>query len=214
MAPHLLTLPRRAALGLALMLGALTPLAARAQQGGLPGLNGPPAAQPYLSADGSFALKVPGSWAIKEEKARKDRLLLRSLMAPDAFVEMRKIRVSPGARPKQLALVAKDARLGKMPHFQQLVVREMMVAGMPAASIMGTYWYQGNAEYPRVVEEVFLVGQTEGYVFHFECFEPLAQALAPQVDAIYASFVPHPSPMTATLPPSQEEGDIWDKLPF
>ena len=211
MALPLMTLSRRAALGLAMMLWAPAPAWA---QEGLAGLNGPPPAQAYLSAEGSFALKVPQSWAIKEEKAHKDRILLRSLMAPDAFVEMRRIPVSPGARPKQLALIAKDVRLGKMPHFRQLLVREMPVGGIPAASIMGTYWYQGNAEYPRLVEEIFLVGQTEGYVFHFECFEPLAQALAPEVNAIYSSFVPHPAPMGPTPAAPQEEGDVWDKLPF
>ncbi len=178
-------------------------------------MNGPPPTTAFLAADGSFALKVPQSWVVKEDKAHKDRVHLRSLTAPDAFVEMRKIAVSPGARPKQLALIAKDVRLGKMPHFKQQVIREMPVNGIPAASIMGTYWYQGNAEFPRVVEEIFLVGQTQGYVFHFECFEPMAPMLAPEVNAIYTSFVPHvPTAAPAAAPAAEEEGDVWDKLPF
>lgn len=186
-----------------------------AAQDAMSALSGPAPATPYLAADGSFALRVPQSWMVKDDKAHRDRVHLRSLMAPDAFVEMRKLNVSPGARPKQLALIAKETRLSKMPHFKEQVLREMPINGVPAASIMGLYWYQGNAEYPRVVEEIFLVGQNEGYVFHFECFEPMAPMLAPEVNAIYTSFVPHPqAAATSGSAPAQDEGDIWDKLPF
>lgn len=198
-----------------LALLCVLPTAARAQDA-MSMMNGPTPMTPYLAADGSFALRVPQSWMVKDDKAHQDRVHLRSLMAPDAFVEMRKIAVSPGARAKQLALIAKETRLSKMPHFKTVVVREMPINGAPAASIMGTYWYQGNAEFPRVVEEIFLVGQKEGYVFHFECFEPMAPMLAPEVNAIYSSFVAHPQAAAppGAAAPADDEGDVWDKLPF
>lgn len=177
------------------------------------GFGGPPPATPFLSGDGSFALKVPGSWAVKEQKGQKDRVSLRSLYAKDAFIEVRRMAVSPGARPKQLVLIAKEARLNKLPHYQDVVMREMVVGGVPAASIMGSYWYQGNAQFPRAVEELFLVSGNEAYVFHFECFEPLAQALAPDVNSIYSSFVAHPVAAPAA-PAGDDEGDVWDKIPF
>jgi hypothetical protein len=182
-------------------------------QGIVGGFGGPPPTTPYLSADGSFALRVPGSWAVKEQRGQRDRVTLRSLYAPDAFIEVRRMAVSAGARPKQLVLIAKDARLSKLPHYHDVVVREMSVGGVPAASIMGSYWYQGNVQFPRAVEELFLVNGNEAYVFHFECFEPMAQALAPDVGSIYASFVSHPVNAPAA-PAGDDEGDVWDKIPF
>lgn len=181
---------------------------------GFGGFAGPPPTTPYLAADGSFALKVPASWAVKENKAEPDKVTLRALAARDAFVEVRRVQVSENARPKQMVLRAKETRLGKLPHYKEILTREMNVSGAPAASIIGTYWYQGNAQFPRAVEEVFVVFGTEGFMFHFECFEPMLQALAPDVNGIYLSFVPHPAPAAPLTSSPSDEGDIWDNLPF
>ena len=181
---------------------------------GFGGFNGPPPTTPYLAADGSFALKVPATWAIKEHRGDRDKVTLRSLVANDAFIEVRRVPVSANARPKQLVLRAKETRLAKLPHYKELLTRELAVNGSPAASIIGSYWYQGNAQFPRAVEEVFVVFGSEGFMFHFECFDPMLQALAADVNSIYLSFVPHPAPVAPVAPSAGDDGDVWDNLPF
>lgn len=201
------------ALGACLLTAALG--TAHAQDGMVGLMQSPQQDVPYLSADGGFALKVPKSWAIKEQKGQIDRVTFRNLQAPDAFVELRRLPVSPGARPKQLALIAEESRLKKMPHYQRLILREMPIHGAPGGTVMGSYWYQGNAEFPRIVEEVFVVVDSEAYVFHFECFEPMAPMLAGDVNGMYESFVAHPAAAaTPPIKPVEEEGDVWDKIPF
>lgn len=204
-------------LALVAALHILGPAHARAQGMPMPGqgYGGPAPTAPYLSGDGSFGLRVPMSWAIKEQRQEPGRVLLRSTMAADAFVEVRRFQVTPGARPKQLVLRALESRLSKLPHFASLMRRDLAVAGLPAASVMGTYWYQGNAQFPRAVEELFVVTGNEGYMFHFECFEPMAQALAPDVNSIYLSFAPHPPALApAPMPNQSDDASPWDSIPF
>ena len=85
----------------------------------------------------------------------------------------------------------------------------------PAASITATFAYQGNLQFPRVVEELYMVTRHEAFIFHFECFEPYAAKLSNDVDHFYKTFRPRPR-RAVTLPkalPSSTTID-HDKVPF
>jgi len=66
--------------------------------------------------------------------------------------------------------------------------RRVKMAGHAAASITGTYAFQGNIQYPRAIEEVYVVAGNEAFVFHFECFSLNAETYLQDLSAVYASF--------------------------
>ena len=90
-----------------------------------------------------------------------------------------------------------------------------MIGGQRAAVVTALYHYQGNLQFPRFVEEVFLVAGKEGFVLHFECFQPEAGAFATPLNGFYSSFVPRPSP-EEDKPQQSNESKLpgVDNIPF
>jgi hypothetical protein len=84
--------------------------------------------------------------------------------------------------------------------------------------VSGTYYYQGNAQYPRAIEELFVVHGAEAFTFHFECYAGLTSHLGPAVESIYKSFAIRPpangrgnAPPSPSLLPGHLDPD---HLPF
>jgi hypothetical protein len=106
-------------------------------------------------------------------------------------------------------------RLSNLPHCTEMSRRDVNFNGLTGASVLGTFWYQGNAEYPRAIEEVYLVVGREAFEFHFECFAPLSGQLSAELNRVYASFVPHPpTPAPSAAPGEDSDEDPLDKIPF
>jgi hypothetical protein len=191
---------------------ALWPAAAAAQQGSLFG-QAPPAA-PYRAPDGSFGIKLPAAWVPKSWSRERAMAVFQIQTMGDAWLQVIRVPIVDGAQARQLAARGKEFRLSKLPHFTEVGRRDVVFNGVVGASIFGTYWYQGNAQYPRAVEEVYLVVGHEAFEFHFECFEPIAGQLAADVNRVYQSFVPHP-PITAPKAETPDsDADYFDKIPF
>ena len=177
---------------------------------------GPPPTRPCLAADGSFAGQVPASWAASDfPRARTVQFSIPGAGA--AWLQVQRLQVPAGANPKQLLMRARESRLSKLPHFRQFGQQELLVNGMRAASLSGDFWYQGNAEFPRAVEELFVVDGTEAFELHFECFEPMVESLRHDITQFYMSFVPHPGARAAPpSSPQEQDGlqDLMDRVPF
>ena len=206
LSPHLHA-PSSAVWALAAMAClSLSPPSARAQSQ----LFAPARRPPYIAPNRLFQLTLPERWEAKTFKDQPGLVEFRFTAPYAAWVQVRHLSVPAGARPKQLALRGRDQRLRKLPHFELQEERDLEVHGVPAATLTGTYWYQGNAQYPRMVEEMYLVSGTDAFVFHFECFEPAADAISGDLNHIYDSFVPRPEAMTT---PTVEENPL-DTIPF
>ena len=179
---------------------------------GFAGMSGPQG-KAWLSPDGAFAAQVPPSW---QPRAFLAAQVVEFHLPQGAWFQVRRVPVAPGTAPMQLLLRAREMRLAKLPHFQENGRGELSLGGAPAASVLGNFWYQGNAEYPRAVEEVFVVVGNEAFEMHFECFGPAMAALRPDVLHFYGTFVAHPA---AAPPPQQNQaqqnsGSYFDSLPF
>ena len=87
-------------------------------------------------------------------------------------MQIRKITVPKGAHPRQLVLNAIERRLKKLPNFNIAARRDAKIGGHRAATVTGTYSYQGNLQYPVAIEEVHVVTGREAFILHFECFQP------------------------------------------
>ena len=163
-----------------------------------------------------FGVKLPGQWTVHlHEKDPYTYEFRPSDPKADAFLIIRRIKVPPGANPRQLRLQAQEKRLSKLPHFKILREGDARVSSFPAASITATFAYQGNLQFPRVVEELYMVTRHEAFIFHFECFQPYAAKLSNDVNHFYKTFRPRPR-RSVTLPkalPSSTTLDP-DKVPF
>lgn len=194
--------PKLSMICLTLLLGA-GPAAAQE-------LMAPPRA-PYLAPGRLFTIDLPNGWEPVTTAKEPDLVELR-LNDGAAWLQIRRLSVPIGARPRQLLARAIESRLSHLSHFEELQRRDLAINGLKSASILGTFWYQGNAQYPRAFEEIYVIAGKDAFEFHFECFAPLAGDLANDVNKVYASFVPRP-PGFGALPMAPPEDPI-DKIPF
>ena len=150
-------------------------------------------AQPFVAPGRLFSVQIPGHWGValhNNDPYTVDFRLPSNFGG--ALLQVRRIVVPARARPRQLMLNALDLRLRKLPNFKEHNRRNVQVAGKKGAALLATYTYQGNIQYPRALEEVYLVAGEEAFIFHFECFEPEAARFADDLNRFYQSFVPRP----------------------
>lgn len=173
-----------------------------------------PPAVSYRAPDGSFGFKLPSGWVQSEWIHAPATAVFTIPNTADVWLQIRRVGVFANTQPRQLAARSREIRLQKLPHYVEAGHRDVSFGGLPGASVFGTYWYQGNAEYPRAVEEVFLISGHEAFAFHFECFAPMANNFGPLMTQLYESFVPYPANGKNTG--NSDDGDltIFDKVPF
>ena len=200
-----------------LMRMALTMTVAAAWGGGSAaaqnGLFGQPTTQTFIAPDRLFAVELPTSWQVVQA-AGVDEFQFMPSGPGDPMMYVRRLAVPAGADPMHVALRAIDDRLSKMPGFRLTSKRRALVAGHKAASVTGAYQYQGNAQYPRAVEEVFIVSGAEAFVFHFDVMETVAGNYVAQLNRFYQSFVPRPGTAPQVLDDAAEPQPEIKKIPF
>ncbi len=174
--------------------------------------------EPWVAPGRLFSVRVPAGWGVALHDDDPYTIDFRGVQRPgNAVVQIRRLAVPKGAHPRQLMLNAIESRLGKLPNFKVVNKRNVQIAGTKGAAVVGTYSYQGNIQYPLVVEEVYLVAGAEAFIFHFECFEPFAVELANDVNLFYASFMPRPPGLDAdpfAVPNADPGGINPDKVRF
>jgi hypothetical protein len=152
--------------------------------------------RPFAPTSDAFNVKIPGGWDTILNPFDPDTVtFVPQGRAGEASLSVRHFVVPEGAMPRQLISVAIEKQLSKLPWWKTMSRRDVKLAGHAASSVVGTYKYQGNAQYPRIIEQVAVVVGVDAYVFHFEGFEGLAAELQPEVEKFYRSFVPRPSPV-------------------
>jgi hypothetical protein len=173
--------------------------------------------EPFVAPGQLFAVQVPPGWGVALHDNDPDTVDFRGVNRPGyGVMQIRRIHVPKGAHPRQLLLNAIDTRLKKLPHFTVARRRDVKISGHRAAAVTGSYSYQGNLQYPVAVEELHVVTDREAFIFHFECFGPMATQLAADVNTFYTTFSPRPS-TTASDPFAVSEGTdkkTSPELPF
>ena len=168
----------------------------------------------WVAPDHVFALELPSRWVVFVADQDPNTIELRPEdTSIDASLFIRHLKVPAGASPRQLLLNALEERLRPLPSFREGPRRDVIVSGSPGAVVSGTYYYQGNAQYPRAVEEVFVVRGEEAFIFHFDCFAPLAPRLGSAIDGVYKSFTLTPSGKGDDVAPSRSPFAEPTKLP-
>ena len=175
----------------------------------------------FESPDGLFKVQLPSKWQVTDFRPGQSATFKPAGARPETQWIIQRIQVPPGAHPRLLRVKAIENRLGKLPGFRELAKADVSIAGFPAAAITASYHYQGNIQYPRALEEVFVVAGNEAFILHFECFEPDGSAYAKDVATMYQSLQfrprqPSPNPDAKPQPPTQKEGNapFVDKVPY
>lgn len=171
---------------------------------------------PFTAPNRIFSVNIPPSWGAALVEGDPDTVQFRSHQLPGhGTLYIRRLTVPAGAHPRQLLLNALEDRLRELPGFRLHQKRDVRVAGHPAASLVGAYDFHGNAQYPRALEEIYVVAGTDAYIFHFECAEPVAGAYAGDLTKLYTSFQPR-APATQSTPFAVDEEKTVDdsELPF
>ena len=164
----------------------------------------------FKSPDGLFNIQLPGKWQVVDFRPGQSATLKPAGARAETQLIIQKITVPPGAHPRLLRLKAIENRLGKLPGFRELAKADVTIGGYPAAAITASYHYQGNIQYPRALEEVFIVAGQEAFILHFECFEPDGSSYARAIGTMYQTLEIRPkqpgTPKTG-IPkkPAQEE---------
>lgn len=177
-----------------------------------------PKAAPYVAPHRLFQVQVPPDWEPKIFADNRDLVEFRIIRRQgSALFQVKREPVSEGAQSRQLLARAVERRLSKLPHYSELRRSEVVLNGIKGTSVLATFWYQGNAQYPRTLEEIFLVLGKEAYTLHFECFQPMSGLIANELNLVYQSFVPRP-PGEGTLPAPNDNDDSdeinLDNIPF
>ncbi len=170
----------------------------------------------FVAPNRIFSINIPPTWGAALVDGDPDTIQFRSTRLPGhGALYIRRVTVPTGAHPRQLLLNALEDRLSKLPGFRLAQKRDVRVAGHPAASVVGAYDFHGNAQYPRALEEIYVVAGTDAYIFHFECAEPVAGSYANDLTKLYTSFQPR-APATQTSPFAVDEETPVDdsELPF
>ena len=175
-----------------------------------------PRAPAYVQPGRLFSLNVPDNWQARTFADRPDFVEFRIVGGPGtAWLQVQRQNIAEGARARQLLLRALEGRLKKLPHFRENGRRDVTLNGIKGASVTGDYWYQGNAEYPRAIEEIFLVIGKDAFELHFECFEPISGVVAQELDRVYNSFVARPAATPGPgAPVEDDQEDPLDNIPF
>ena len=118
----------------------------------------------------------------------KKTLLIPQNTSAHAKILIERIEVPTGAHPRQLRLRALETHLAQLAGFRNLSQRDIVIAGNPAAVVTGTYPRQGNIQYPRAIEQTFVVQGRDALRIHFECFEPAASQFAAAVALLYSTL--------------------------
>ena len=151
-------------------------------------------ATPFTAPGRLFSVQVPNGWGVVLHEKDPNTIEFRGVGRPgNATLQIRRVPVPKGAHPRQLMRNAVETRLKKLPGFKVAAQRDVTVAGFKAAAVTGGYAYQGNIQFPLAVEEIYVVVGNESFVFHFECFEPVAGDLAGDLNRFYTTFQPRPA---------------------
>ena len=164
----------------------------------------------------AFSLTLPSSWGAALVPGDADTVQFIPANLPGhGSLYIRRITGPAGAHPRQLLLNSLEGRLKKLPGFRMMQKRDVMVAGHPAASIVGGFDFHGNAQYPRTFEELYVVAGTDAYIFHFECAAPSAPAYASALNTMYSSFQPRAAARNDAPFAVENEEEVDDSaLPF
>lgn len=174
----------------------------------------------FVAPSNLFSIQLPSRWHCTTDTDKLDTTPEHLEFVPssgqsEASLVITHKEVLPGARAKQLMLRALEHRLNKLPHFQENSRKERDLNGVPAAWITGTYWYQGNAQYPRAIEEMFVILSNDAFTLHFECFAEKKNDVLSELDKIYNSFIARPSHNSASRPQTEEDAShSLDNIPF
>jgi hypothetical protein len=170
---------------------------------------------PYMAPHRLFSIRLPSNWSPHTFADRPELVEFRLIDSPiTALLQIKRTSVMEGARAKQLMLRAVELRLKKLPHFNETSRRDVNIGGVQGAAVTGVFWYQGNAQYPSAIEEIFLVLGTDAYELHFECFAPLSGQMAGELNRLYQSFVPRPTLPSGMPQAPEDEEDPLDNIPF
>ena len=172
-----------------------------------------------------FSSQIPDGWGAVALNATTVQFTAFSQAGTGTLV-VERIGVPQGASSQQIMIKVFEERLSKLPSFGVISRRALQIAGQPAATLVGTYLFQGNAKYPRAVEEVVAISGTAAFIFHFECFSGAAQYFSGGLSLIYSTFRPQMSSPTGPAPatdalhgpfapqPPQEKEKMPEKIPF
>ncbi len=147
----------------------------------------------WVAPDGAFAVRVPNGWNVFIDPKDPNTVEFRPIEnIGDATLFIRRLKVPAGAHPRQVMLNGVEQRLRKLPSFKETSRREAKINGRLAAAVAGMYYFQGNNQFPRGVEEVYFVDNDAAFVIHFEVFAAMAADFAPLLDKFYKSFIARP----------------------
>lgn len=175
----------------------------------------------FESPDGLFSLQLPGRWQVVDFRPGQSATFKPAGARPETQLIIQRVDVPEGAHPRLLRMKAVETRLGKLPGFRELAKADATISGYPAAAITGSYHYQGNIQYPRALEEVFIVAGQEAFILHFECFEPDGSSFARAIGTIYETLKIRPNKPKApktkapSKAPKQEDSTSFvDKVTY
>src|SRR6185437_16623223 len=88
-----------------------------------------PPTQNFSAPDRTFSLNVPMNWVPKTFPDQPDFVEFRIDGPGDAWLQVRRLKVPNGARPRQVLARAVEYRLKKLPHYTELRRRDINMGG-------------------------------------------------------------------------------------
>jgi hypothetical protein len=158
----------------------------------------------YHAPNGRWRMPIPSSFAISDDETTPDFVVFNG--ASRGFgvkLIVQRVKVVPGASSSQLMLSTRDGPLAKLPHFAVLQTKKVSAAGRPCVNLVGRYDYEGNKNFPQIVDQTYIVDGGDGFILHFEVNEAGYDSLVQRI----ADLQKHFTPITPPPPKPLKAGD-------
>ena len=172
-------------------------------------------AEAYVAPNRLFSAEMPMGWDATVDDKDNKHVTLRTGVGSGASVEVRAKSVPKGATPSHFLMFALEHDFNKLPMITYIKKqKDRKFNGNKAASVSGTYAYQGNAEYIRYFEHIIVfTGTAEVFELHFECVTGFQQTWETDLKRIYDTFTFHPVE-ESQMPFTPREDENLNKIPF
>lgn len=176
-----------------------------------------PQDKPYIAPDRTFSINIPREWQLQPPTPAQPHTV--TLGGPAKYgsgvLTITHIGVRAGAKAASLLRRRLAKPLGQLPRFEVIQRRKIALGTLRGPSVLARYAFQGNLQFPRLIEESIVVVGQDAYIFHFDGFAAAAPNYVPDLEAIYGSFLPRPA---AALPDPYRESDKplqdIERIPF
>ncbi|MBI5497812.1 MAG: hypothetical protein HY904_22585 [Deltaproteobacteria bacterium] len=139
---------------------------------------------PFEHSTGLYAFLPPGGWNCQQQR---DSSVQCQASSTGAMLRIEHWTIE-GQLDSELMAFNEERKLQKLPHFRKNGGGRLLLGDVKASIRSFVFDYQGNAEYPVAVEELYVVSGGKAIRVHFEVMARAMPSHARDLKQLYDTF--------------------------